>query len=290
MVDAKEIVKRIRKIEIKTKGLSKHLFSGDYHSAFKGRGMAFSEVRGYTYGDDVRNIDWNVTARTGDTHIKIFEEERELTVMLLVDVSPSSFFGTRSHFKSDISAEISGVLSFSAISNQDKVGAILFSDRIEQYIPPKKGKSHILRILREIIYSEPEGTATDLSKALEYLNNVQKKRSIVFVLSDFITEGYETALRLSAKKHDVIGLHIYDRAEYQMPDVGLIKVVDQESGLKKLIDSSSPRVRRDYERFFAEKKRNFQQNFKKLGLDTLELQVKDDYVKVLKEFFRKRIK
>ena len=290
MVDAKEILKRIRKIEIKTKGLSSHLFSGDYHSAFKGRGMAFSEVRGYTYGDEVRSIDWNVTARTGETHVKVFEEERELTLMLLVDVSASSFFGTRSHFKSDIAAEISGVLAFSALSNHDKVGAILFSDRIEHYIPPKKGKGHILRILREIIYSEPAGTGTDLNKALQYLNNVQKKRSIVFVLSDFLTEGYETSLRLSAKKHDVVGLHLYDRGEYQLPPVGLVRMTDQESGKRMLVDTSAPAVRREYERFFAARRRYFLQSFRKLGLDTLEVQVKDDYVKALKEFFKNRIR
>lgn len=289
MIEATEILKRIRKIEIKTKGLSKHLFSGDYHSAFKGRGMAFSEVRAYNYGDDVRNIDWNVTARTGDTHIKVFEEERELTVMLLVDISKSSFYGTRSHFKSDINAEISGVLAFSAISNQDKVGAILFSDKIELYIPPKKGKSHILRILREIIYHKPKGEGTDLANALEYLNNIVKKRSIVFVLSDFLTGAYETALRVASKRHDVIGLHLYDRSEYQLPDVGLLKMKDLESGKTILIDTSSRKVRKEYEQYFAKKKKTFKQLFQKMGLDTIEVQVKEDYVKVLRNFFKKRI-
>jgi uncharacterized protein (DUF58 family) len=289
MIEASEILKRIRKIEIKTKGLSKHLFSGDYHSAFKGRGMAFSEVRAYTYGDDVRNIDWNVTARTGDTHIKVFEEERELTLMLLVDISRSSFYGTRSHFKSDIIAEISGVLAFSAISNQDKVGAILFSDQIEKYIPPKKGKSHILRILREIIYHKPEGKGTHLGQALEYLNNVVKKRSIVFILSDFLTEPYETALRVASKRHDVIGLHLFDRSEYQLPDVGLLKTRDLETGESLLIDTSSKKLRKEYEQSFARKKKDFKQLFQKMGLDTIEVQVKEDYVKVLRNFFKKRI-
>ena len=288
-INAAEILKRIRKIEIKTKGLSKHLFSGDYHSAFKGRGMAFSEVRSYNYGDDVRNIDWNVTARTGDTHVKVFEEERELTVMLLIDISASSFFGTRSHFKSDISAEISGVLAFSAISNHDKVGAILFSEQIELYIPPKKGKSHILRILREIIYKKPIGKGTDINIALEYLNNVVKKRSIVFILSDFITKEFETSLRVASKKHDVIGLHIYDRAEYQLPNIGLIKMYDLESGQKKLVDSSSSKTRSSYEEYFAKKNKYFKSTFKKLALDSLEIQVKDDYVRVLRNFFKKRI-
>jgi uncharacterized protein (DUF58 family) len=289
MTAAAEILKRIRKIEIKTRGLSKNLFSGDYHSAFKGRGMAFSEVRAYTYGDDVRNIDWNVTARTGDTHVKVFEEERELTVVLLVDISRSSFFGTRSQFKSDIAAEISGVLSFSAISNNDKVGAILFSDRIEQYIPPKKGKAHILRILREIIYHSPEGRGTDLGKTLEYLNNVLKKRCIVFILSDFITGDFETPLRVAARRHDVIGVHLYDRSEYQLPDVGLVRVRDMESGGTALIDTSSSRIRREYEQYFARKSRTFRQLFRKLGLDTMEIQVKEDYVKILRNFFKKRI-
>lgn len=290
MVDAADILKRIRKIEIKTKGLSKHLFSGDYHSAFKGRGMAFSEVRGYAYGDDVRNIDWNVTARTGDTHVKVFEEERELTVMLLIDISSSSYFGTRSQFKSDIHAEISGVLSFSAIANHDKVGAILFSDRIEKYIPPKKGKSHILRILREIIYHKPEGKGTDLSVAMEYLNGIVKKRSIVFILSDFITDNYETPLRIASKRHDVIGVHVFDRAEYQLPNVGLIKLTDLETGKKALVDSSSPAVRRTYERYFATRLKYFNQTFRKLSLDTMEIQVKDDYVKALRNFFKQRIR
>lgn len=289
MIEASEILKRIRKIEIKTKGLSKHLFSGDYHSAFKGRGMAFSEVREYTYGDDVRNIDWNVTARTGDTHIKIFEEERELTVILLVDISRSSFYGTRSHFKSDIIAEISGVLAFSAISNQDKVGAILFSDQIEKYIPPKKGKSHILRILREIIYHKPKGKGTNLGHALEYLNNVNKKRSIVFILSDFLTEPYETALRVASKRHDVIGLHLFDRSEYQLPDVGLLKTQDLETGETLLIDTSSKKLRKEYEQSFAKKRKEFKQLFQKMGLDIIEVQVKEDYVKVLRNFFKKRI-
>jgi len=290
MIDASEILKRIRKIEIKTKGLSKNLFSGDYHSAFKGRGMAFSEVRGYTYGDDVRNIDWNVTARTGDTHIKVFEEERELTVMLLVDISKSAAFGTRSHFKSDIIAEISGVLAFSAISNHDKVGAILFSDKIELFIPPKKGKSHILRILREIIYKKPEGKGTNLNLALEYLNNIVKKRSIIFILSDFLTTPYETALRIASKRHDVIGLHLYDRSEYQLPDVGLLRIRDLESGEIRLLDTSSRKVRKEYERYFAQKKKDFKLLFSKMGLDTIEVQVKEDYIKVLRNFFKKRIR
>jgi uncharacterized protein (DUF58 family) len=252
--------------------------------------MAFSVFRAYSYGDDVRNIDWNVTARTGDTHIKVFEEERELTVMLLVDISKSSYYGTASHFKSDIAAEISGVLAFSAISNHDKVGAILFSDQIEKYIPPKKGKSHILRILREIIYHKPAGSGTDLSIALKYLNNIVKKRSIVFILSDFLTPPFDTPLRVASKRHDVIGMHIYDRSEYQLPDVGLLKVSDLETGRMLVIDTSDRRIRKQYEQYFASKRRDFKQLFHKLGLDTVEVQVREDYVKVLRNFFKKRIR
>ena len=207
-MDPSEILKKVRKIEIKTKGLSKHIFSGEYHSAFKGRGMSFSEVRDYHYGDDIRNIDWNVTARTGDTHIKVFEEDRELTVMLMIDISRSSFFGSVNQFKSELIAELSAVIAFSAITNNDKVGAILFSDQVEKYIPPKKGKKHILRIIREIIFFEPESNGTDLEKALIYLNNIQKKKAIVFVLSDFMTQGYEPALSVASRRHDIIGMHL----------------------------------------------------------------------------------
>jgi uncharacterized protein (DUF58 family) len=229
-MDTRELLKKVRKIEIKTKGLSKHLFSGEYHSAFKGRGMSFSEVREYQYGDDVRSIDWNVTARTGNPHIKIFEEERELTLMLLVDVSPSCFFGTIDQFKHEVITEICAVLAFSATQNNDKVGLLLFSDDVELYIPPKKGRSHILRIIRELIHHEPQGKQTNLAIPLRYLNNVIKKRSIAFVLSDFITNGYDEALRIAAKRHDVIGVMVYDRHEKELPDAGLLDVRDRESG------------------------------------------------------------
>ena len=249
---AKEIIKNIRKIEIKTRGLSKNIFSGEYHSAFKGLGMSFAEVRAYKYGDEVKNIDWNVTARTDQPHIKVFEEERELTVMLLIDISKSTFFGTRSKLKSEVTAEISAVLSFSAISNNDKVGAILFTDKIEKFIPPKKGKSHILRIIREIVYFEAESNGTNLSLALEYLNNVNKKRSIVFIMSDFLTKDYETPLRIAGKKHDVIGVHIFDQAEYKLPKVGLIKAKDAETGEEIVLDSSSSSVRKNYENWYAQ--------------------------------------
>jgi uncharacterized protein (DUF58 family) len=287
-MDATEILKKIRKIEIKTKGLSKHIFSGEYHSAFKGRGMSFSEVRDYQYGDDVRNIDWNVTARTGDTHIKVFEEDRELTVMLVVDISKSSVFGSVNQFKSELIAEISAVIAFSAITNNDKVGAILFTDRVEKYIPPKKGKSHILRIIREIIYFEPQSNATNLNEALVYLNNIQKKRAIVFVLSDFMCTDYESALSVANKRHDIIGLHIYDELEKQLPDVGIIKTVDSENGQEVLLDTSSKSTRTKYNNWYHNNHNYFTNIFKRYRSDQISINTQDDYVKLLLQFFKKR--
>ncbi len=287
-MDASEIIKRIRKIEIKTRGLSKNIFSGEYHSAFKGMGMSFAEVRAYKYGDEVKNIDWNVTARTNEPHIKVFEEERELTVMLLIDISKSTYFGTKSKLKSDIAAEISAVLAFSAITNNDKVGAILFSDKIEKFITPRKGKKHILRIIREIIYFEPQSKGTNISQAIKYLNNVNKKRSIVFILSDFLTTGYETPLRIAGKKHDVIGIHIFDQAEYKLPSIGLIKVMDSESENTMIIDTSSQNIKQKYEKWYAENFKYFKNNFNKLGLDTIDIRVKDDYSLALHKFFKRR--
>ena len=289
-MDAKEIIKKIRKIEIKTKVLSKNIFSGEYHSAFKGMGMSFAEVRSYKFGDEVKHIDWNVTARTNEPHIKVFEEERELTVMLLIDISKSTFFGTREKLKSDITAEISAILSFSAIFNNDKVGAILFTDKIEKFIPPKKGKKHILHIVREIIYFEPEGKTTDLSLALRYLNNVLKKKAIVFILSDFLTSGYETPLRVARKKHDVIGVHIFDQAEYRLPKAGLVKVKDAETGETMVIDTNSKQLRNKYEQWYIKQNKYFKNNFIKMGLDTIDIKVEDDYVLALMKFFKKRVK
>lgn len=285
-----EILKKVRKIEIKTKGLSKHIFSGEYHSAFKGRGMSFSEVRDYQWGDDVRNIDWNVTARSGDTHIKVFEEERELTVMLMVDISNSSFFGTRYAFKSELIAEIGAVISFSASTNNDKVGAILFSDHVEKYIPPKKGRSHILRIIREIIFYEAKSKGTNLSTALEYLNNVQKKRSIVFVLSDFMVQGYESALSIASKRHDIIGLHIYDEVEKELPKVGLIHTVDAETGKEVILDTSSTSVRNKYSSWFNGNFEYFTRVFAKNRSDYVSVPTGSDYVKSLLQFFKSRTK
>ncbi len=287
-MDTSEILKQVRKIEIKTKGLSKHIFSGEYQSAFKGRGMSFSEVREYQYGDDVRNIDWNVTARSGESHIKVFEEERELTVMFLIDISPSSFFGTVNKFKSEINTEIVATLAFSAITNNDKVGAILFSDHVEKYLPPKKGKSHILRIIRELIYHKPVGKKTNLEDALIYFNNVVKKRCTSFVLSDFLTEGYESALTIAAKKHDVIGLHIYDEKEMMLPKVGLMRVKDAETGAERIIDTSSKKLRDKYHQWFLDHEQYFKEAFVKTGSDTLSIRTDDDYVKSLLKFFKRR--
>ncbi|MGA0284015.1 MAG: DUF58 domain-containing protein [Saprospiraceae bacterium] len=289
-MDASEILKKVRKIEIKTKGLSKHIFSGEYHSAFKGRGMSFSEVRDYHYGDDVRNIDWNVTARTGDPHIKVFEEDRELTVMLMVDISKSSVFGTDTQFKNELIAEISAVIAFSAITNNDKVGAILFTDKLEKYIPPKKGKSHILRIIREIIYYEAEGTGTDINQALIYLNNIMKKRAIVFMLSDFISHDYSSAISIAQKRHDIIGVRIYDAWETMLPDIGIIEALDPETGKSFYIDSSDKRLKEKYRQWHENHYTRFVELFKKNSLDQLSIQTGEDYVKSLLSFFKKRNK
>jgi len=290
MMDTAELLKKVRKLEIKTKGLTKQIFSGEYHSAFKGRGMSFSEVRDYQYGDDVRNIDWNVTARTGGPHVKIFEEERELTVMLLIDVSASSFFGVSSRFKSDMMTELAAVISFSAITNNDKVGAIMFSDRIEKYLPPKKGKQNILRIIRELLNLTPEKSGTNLSEALIYLNNIEKKRAIVFVLSDFMAEGYQKALTIAAKRHDIIGVHIFDEREKSLPDVGLLHVEDVETGQKRLIDTSDVNIRTQYASFFESNKERFQKDFALAKSDTISISTEEDYIKAMQVFFKRRSK
>lgn len=287
-MDTSEIIKKVRKVEIKTKGLTKHVFAGEYHSAFKGRGMAFSEVRSYEYGDDVRNIDWNVTARTGDPFVKVFEEERELTVMLLVDISASSYFGTQSRFKSDLITELAAILAFSAISNNDKVGAILFSNRIEKYLPPKKGKQNILRIIRELVNITPDHSGTNLSEALIFLNNVEKKRSIAFVLSDFIDSNYEQALSITAKRHDIIGVKVIDDMERNLPDVGLIAVQDAESGKRRIIDTSNSSVRKSWNDVYEAREAIFNNIFTKAKADTLTISTEEDYVKSLQLFFKNR--
>jgi uncharacterized protein (DUF58 family) len=287
-METAELLKKVRKIEIKTKGLSSHLFSGEYHSAFKGRGMSFSEVRDYQFGDDVRNIDWNVTARTGRPHVKVFEEERELTVMLLIDVSGSSMFGSISATKKEILTEISAVLAFSAINNNDKVGVLFFSDHVEKYVPPKKGRKHILRIIRELLDFEAKGRETDLTEALEYFNNVLKKRSIVFVLSDFATKNYERALRIVAKRHDLIGLHLTDPREEKMPNVGLIQAEDPETGKIQWLDTSSAGLRQHYADIYQDYLQYFKATFLKSGADVVQVKTNASYVNALLKFFQKR--
>ena len=287
-METKELLKKVRKIEIKTKGLSRHLFSGEYHSAFKGRGMSFSEVRAYQYGDDIRNIDWNVTARTGEPYIKVFEEERELTVMLLVDVSHSALFGTTTQLKRELITEICAVVAFSAIQNNDKVGAILFSEEIEAFIPPKKGRQHILRIIRELIDIEPGKRGTDIGLALEYLNNVIKKRSICFMCSDFQANSYETPLKVVARKHDLVGVHLYDPREADLPNVGLVRAHDAETGRLGWIDTSSRRIRQRFAEAFRQKEERFLTSFRRNGADTLSIQTGESYVNALLQFFKKR--
>ena len=289
-METSELLKKVRKIEIKTRGLSKHIFSGEYHSAFKGRGMSFSEVRDYQYGDDVRNIDWNVTARTGDPHIKVFEEERELTVMLLIDISQSSYFGTANQMKNEILTEICAVLAFSAINNNDKVGVLFFSDKPEKFIPPKKGKQHILRIIRELLNFEPTSKGTDIGKALEYFNNVIKKRSICFILSDFLARDYENPLRIAARRHDIVGLHIVDPREETLPAVGLVRAMDAETGKSHWIDTSFASVRNQYAKWFEENFNYFRSTFLKSGSDTVSIRTNEPYVNALLKFFKKRSK
>lgn len=289
-METSELIKKVRKIEIKTKGLSRHIFAGEYHSAFKGRGMSFSEVRDYQYGDDVRNIDWNVTARTGHPHVKIFEEERELTVILLIDVSQSSFFGTVTQMKNEVLTEICAVLAFSAINNNDKVGVVFFSDQIEKYIPPKKGKQHILRIIRELINFEPKGKATDIGLALEFFNNVIKKRSISFLLSDFLAKGYESPLRIASRKHDIIGIHMIDPREEKLPNVGLIRAFDAETETSRWVDTNSSRVRDRYEKWFQDNLKYFKSTFLKSGADTVSIRTNEPYANALLKFFKKRSK
>ena len=289
-MDTSEILQKVRKIEIKTKEISKHLFSREYSSTFKGRGMSFSEVRDYTYGDDVRNIDWNVTARTGIPHVKIYEEERELTVVFLIDMSNSSFFGTKNQFKSEINTEICATLAFSALNNHDKVGAILFTDHVEKYIPPKKGRQHILRIIRELIYFKPSHEKTSVDAAMIYLNSVIKKKSIVFVLSDFFSDDYEATLKIAARKHDLIGIRIFDDMEASLPLAGLIKVEDAESGEKQVIDTSSKKVRSAYKEHFERHDEYFKRAFRRAGANAMSMNTKEDYIIHLLRFFKSRHK
>jgi uncharacterized protein (DUF58 family) len=288
MLTTAEILKRVRELEIKSKKLTSDLFTGEYHSAFKGKGMSFKEVREYAAGDDIRFIDWNVSARFGHPFSKMFEEERELTVMLLVDISNSSLFGTTHARKRDIITEIAAVLSFSAVNNADKVGVIFYSDVIESYIPPKKGRQHALYIVRELLSMEPKGKGTAVSKALRYFNNITRQKSIAFILSDFIDANYEDALRVAGKKHDVTGIRIYDKMDKDLPDAGLLQVRDAETGDTKWVDSSNAFVRYSFEKEFFRITEYGVQVFKKAGCDLLHIRTGDDYVKVLQRFFLSR--
>ena len=287
-MDTKELLKKVRKIEIKTRRLSDHIFGGEYHSTFKGRGMTFSEVRQYQYGDDVRNIDWNVTARYYEPFVKVFEEERELTMMLVVDISGSGMFGTRNAFKRDIITEIAATLAFSATQNNDKIGLILFSDVIELYIPPKKGKSHVLRIIRELLEFEPKSQKTDISNALSYLSRVMKKKAIVFLLSDFIAEDYQHTLKITSGRHDVTGIRVYDQHEEEIPNLGMVQMWDEETNKKILVDTSSSAVRKNYSRYYRERVDYFQDSFRKSGAGNLSSRVDESYVKKLLGYFKRR--
>ena len=288
-MDANELIKKVRKIEIKTRGLSSNIFAGQYHSAFKGRGMAFSEVREYQYGDDVRDIDWNVTARFNKPYVKVFEEERELTVMLLVDMSGSLDFGTSGMYKKDMVAEIAATLAFAAIQNNDKIGAIFFTDRIEKFIPPQKGRKHILYIIREVLGFEPESQQTDLTVPLQYLTNAIKKRCTTFVLSDFIEErDFKNALTIANRKHDVVAIQVYDKRVEELSDVGLMKMADPETGEEVYVDTSSRRVRALHRKWWVESQVRLRDTFSKSGVDSISVRTDQDYVKALMNLFAKR--
>ena len=287
-MDTKELLKKVRKIEIKTRRLSDHIFGGEYHSTFKGRGMTFSEVRQYQFGDDVRNIDWNVTARYNEPYIKVFEEERELTMMLMVDISGSELFGTTNQFKNEIVTEISATLAFSALQNNDKVGLILFSDQIELYIPPKKGKSHVLRIIRELLEFKPKSNKTDIAEALKFLSSVMKKKAIVFVLSDFIASDYEKTLKITGNKHDVTGIRVYDEREESIPNLGMVQLQDAETGMVQLVNTQSKKIRNAYAEFNRDRVMYFKESFTKSGCGILDCRVDESYVKKLLGYFKRR--
>jgi uncharacterized protein (DUF58 family) len=287
-MEATELLKKVRRIEIKTRGLSRHIFAGEYHSAFKGRGIAFSEVREYQYGDDIRSIDWNVTARFNHPYVKIFEEERELTVMLLIDVSGSGNFGTKVTYKRDIMTEVAAVLSFSAIYNNDKIGVIFFSDKVEKFIPPLKGRKHILRIIRELLDFTSGSKKTNLDEPLRFLTNAIKKRCTAFIISDFMVPGFEESLRIASNKHDIVALKVYDPFEQSMPDIGLIKVLDSETGEEQWVDTSSAETRRNYEKWWSDHTEFVKNVFKRCGVDSAEVRTDQDYVKPLIMLFEKR--
>ncbi|WP_195438932.1 DUF58 domain-containing protein [Parabacteroides goldsteinii] len=288
-METSELLKKVRRIEIKTRGLSRNIFAGQYHSAFKGRGMVFSEVREYQYGDDIRDIDWNVTARYVRPYVKVFEEERELTVMLLIDVSGSRDFGSVNVMKKEVITEIAATLAFSAIQNNDKIGVVFFSDKIEKFIPPQKGKKHILYIIRELIDFKPQDTKTDIAQVLKFLTNAIKKRCTTFLISDFIDkDGFKDALTIANRKHDVVAIQVYDRRETELPSVGLMKIKDAETGAERWIDSSSARVREAYKEWWNRRQTIMSDSFKKCRVDSVSIRTEDDYVKALIALFDKR--
>ena len=288
-METSEIIKKVRKIEIKTRGLSLNIFAGQYHSAFKGRGMAFSEVREYQFGDDVRDIDWNVTARFHRPYVKVFEEERELTVMLLIDVSGSLDFGTQKQMKRDMVTEIAATIAFSAIQNNDKIGVVFFSDKIEKYIPPKKGRKHILYIIREMLDFQPESKRTDVKQAVEFLSSVQKRRTTAFILSDFyVRNDFQQSLQICNRKHDVVAIQVYDQRARELPDVGLMKVVDAETGFEQYVDTGSKRLRQAYQRYWMNRQAELQETFNKSNVDNVSIATNDDFVKSLLVLFKQR--
>ena len=287
-MDTAELLKKVRKVEIKSRGLSNHVFSGEYHSAFKGRGMTFSEVREYKPGDDIRSIDWNVTARFNNPFVKVFEEEREMTVMLLVDVSASGEFASKNQLKKDLITELCAVLSFSSIQNNDKIGVIFFSDKIEKFIPPAKGKSHVLRIIRDLIDFKPENKNTNISVALKYLTNIIKKKTVAFIISDFMDKGFSDALKIANKKHDIVALRIYDKREKELPDMGMVKMRDAESGNIKWIDTSDIKVRNHYKANALKQEAYVKEIFSKSGVDAVSINTEESYIKPLMNLFKQR--
>jgi len=287
-MDTKELLKKVRKIEIKTKRLSNHVFGGEYHSTFKGRGMTFSEVRSYQFGDDVRSIDWNVTARYNEPFVKVFEEERELTMMLLVDISASELFGSGEQYKREVITEIAATLAFSATQNNDKIGLLLFTDELELFIPPKKGRSHVLRIIRELLEFEPKGKRTNIAEALKYVTSVIKKKAIIFVLSDFMDEDYQHTLKIISGKHDVTGIRIYDEREESIPNVGLVQMLDRETNELLMVNTGSKSVRNSYAAYFKERENYFRESFSKSGAGMLSTRVDESYAKKLLVYFKTR--
>ena len=288
-METSEIIKKVRKIEIKARGLSSNIFAGQYHSAFKGRGMAFSEVREYQFGDDVRDIDWNVTARFHRPYVKVFEEERELTVMLLIDVSGSLDFGTQKQMKRDMVTEIAATIAFSAIQNNDKIGVVFFSDKIEKYIPPKKGRKHILYIIREMLDFHPESKRTDMKQAVEFLSSVQKRRTTAFILSDFyVRNDFQQSLQIANRKHDVVAIQVYDQRARELPDVGLMKVVDAETGFEQYVDTSSKRLRESYRKYWQGRQSQLLETFNKSNVDNVSIATNENFVKSLLMLFKQR--